>query len=351
MPGPEENTIDENQMFRRNLNETETDDDDFDTSEFRNDNTPAEEIPAPTAPANPPAEQTAEEEKEEEEEDSFNFGEEEEEQAEGDITDEDLASLNAKFGTDFKSAEEFRTALKAQDNKADDKTDEQKLESAETTLDYYQKLVDPQVMNDEGLMRKQYEMVAAQEGKDLNDEDVQYEIENQLQEIIDNRTIGLHAKNLRRDIKELKIDPALNTKQEIVKRKEEAENALKRTRKENIENAVVDIHNSKSFFGINPDKKTLSKVYKSVNSGEFLEKVKGDPKLATELAAILEYREEIYKKSSGLTYSDGLKAAIDAFEKNEENNTASTLTKAQRRGTSGSASTQQGLISALTSDK
>lgn len=154
--------------------------------------------------------QETEEEEKEEDSNELNFEDEEKPAAEEEFTDKDLEAFNKKLNTDFKSSEELKNFL-AKDEKApaDQKTDDELIAEAQSTIDLYQGYVS---MGDEQLMRERLNAQAVASEKDLNDEDVQIEIEEEIQSMIDSKTISLHAKNLRDSLQVNYIDKAKQAK-------------------------------------------------------------------------------------------------------------------------------------------
>ena len=290
-------------------------------------------------------------EDDEDEDEKVTFGddseeEEDEEDEEDDFTKEEIEKFNKRLDTDFKTSEELKEHFKKENTKADDPDkEEEEYEAANSTVEQFSSLME---LDDEALMRRQYETIAVQKGKDINDEDIADEIEDQVQDLIDSKTISLHAKNLRDEIGEKIIKPAESKKTEIETRRAEAKAAAEKTEKEQLESALAEIYQS-NFFGVKTDKKTLSKVYKDVESGKFLEGLQSDKKAQAELAVLLAYKPEVYKKATGLTFSDGLKAATEDFDQKKKENGSTAMTKAQKRGTSGSSDGSKGLLSALLS--
>ncbi len=333
----DENRIDENELFSSNLNDEQEADDDLAQKLFRGDSEGSEDTED--------AEEEEENEEEEEKAETLKFGEEEEEEDE--ITDEELKSFNKKLDTDFKTAQELKDFLKkdAVDPK-DAKAEEDEYQTASDTVDQFTAIVK---LDDEPLMRRQFETIAIQKGKDINDEEVAAEIEDQVQDLIDSRTISLHAKNLRDEINNKLISPALNKKTSIDNQRAEAKAAAEKTDREVLESTLAEIF-QKDYFGVKTEKKVLSQVYKDVSSGEFLRKLGSDKKAQAELAVLLAYKPQVYKKATGLTFSDGLKAATEDFD-SKSKDSGSPMTKAQKRGTSGGSDGSKGLLGSLLSDK
>lgn len=332
--------FDENDVFS---SETEDEENILDEKVYRGD--------TETDPIDDEDEDQDEDDEDEDDEDQIKFGEDEDEDEDDededdDFTKEEIKKFNKRLDTDFKTSDELKEHFKKENAKAEDPDKEEtEYETATSTIDQFSSLLE---LNDEALMRRQYETIAIQQNKDINNEDVADEIEDQVQELIDSRTMSLHAKNLRDEINNKIISPAVQKKTEIDTRRAEAQAAAEKSEKEQLESALAEIYQS-NFFGVKTDKKTLSKVYKDVNSGKFLEGLKSDKKAQAELAVLLAYKPEVYKKATGLTFSDGLKAATEDFDQKKKASSGSAMTKAQKRGTSGSSDGTKGLLAALLS--
>lgn len=268
--------------------------------------------------------------------------------AENKFDEDDLAMFNKKLDKNFKDVEELKAFLDGGDKKDAEKSNVDELEQAENVINHLAPLLDRSVTNDETLMRKEYETIAINSGKDITDEDVQFDIDEQIEKLKDSMTLDLRAENLRKELSRVYND-SKSTKDRIAADKVASEAKMKQTETEETQNAFADIFNREDFFGIKPDKAKLQEAYKKVNSGEFLNRLKTDKKVLAKLAMIEAYENEIHKKaSSGLTYSDGIKAVRDEFKSVKETSSARTLTNAQKRGSAGS-NDNRGLIQSLTS--
>jgi hypothetical protein len=342
-PEVENDAVDVNSFFDFNKDQDEEDleDDmkDFDGFDFK-----------PEAEGS----ESEEEEEEEEEEDDSLFPEEEgeeseeEDEEEVDFTDEDLAEFNKKLNKNFDSVEELKKFLGESDKKETEEKTVDELETAQNTMDYLTPLLDRAQTSDEDLLRREYETIAINEGKDITDEDVRYEIDEKIETLRDTHQIDLRANTLRAELSRI-YSESQQTKTRIEAEKAAQEAQLKQTEKEQMMNAFADISKRDSFFGIKPEKEVIREAYKKVNSGEFLKRLQSDKNTLAKLAMIDAYEKEIHKKaSSGLTYSDGLKATYDEFKGVKDKSSGLGITKAQKTGTAASDK-GKGLISSLTS--
>lgn len=286
-----------------------------------------------------------EEDDEEGEEDDELFTDESEDEIQDDeLSEDELASFNKKLNTDFKTAQELKDFLNKGDQKEAANTEEADYEKASNTLEWYEPILK---LNDADLMREQYKSIAIGQKKDINDEEVQDEIEDQVQELIDSKTLSLHAKSLRDDIQRKVVDPAKEQKSKIEKARTDREVQKKQSEKEEVQNALADIFKSKNFFGLEPDKEKISQAYKDISSGKFLTEIASDRKALAELAMMRLYKEEIYKKSSGLNYNDGIGAVLNDYKAKNKKTGTNPVVAAQRKGSIASSDKSEGLLSAL----
>lgn len=273
------------------------------------------------------------------EDENFLNNEKEEDEENQEDNEIDLEKFNKKLETDFKTIEELKSFLK-KENSSENK-EEKELEEINKQLEIYEPLIK---LDDETLMRRQFESVALQEGKDLNDEDVNFEIEEQIQELKETKTLNLYAKNLREELKNKVINPSIEKKNKIEEAKERRIQEEKKKEEEEIQNNLIDIYKSKQFFGIDIDKEKVKEVYKNVSSGKFLDLISNDKKALSELAMMWFNRDQISKKASGKSYSDGIKSVLDEFSSKKEKD---TIARAQQKGSSGGSSKSKGLINDL----
>lgn len=286
-------------------------------------------------------------EEDEEDSDELNFDDdseeddddsEEENDDENDDDDFDLEAFNKKLGTEYKTKSELKAALNLKEETSEDKKEEEELSNIEATLSMYEPIMR---LSNEDIMRKQYESIAIQKQLDINDEDVQIDIEEKVQLLIDNGTLDLYAKDLRKEIEDKVLSPALEKKKEIETNRIQRENAKRKTEKENLQNAFADFYHTGNFYGIKPDKNKIAEVYKKASGSDFLQKISSDPKLKAELALFVEFKEEIFKKSTGLNYGDGMKAVLDEFKSKKDNVNVSRI---QSKGGSVGSNKSEGLI-------
>lgn len=360
MPETEEQNAPEQQNTGRDPLNFRDADDDFNINEFfefdkdKEDDYAEEDMKdydgvAYQSDPEPETQQSSDDEEEEEEDDLFNdikpldTGEEEEEE----FTDADLALFNKKLGKDFNDVEELKKFLNEGDKKDAQVGNKNELEVAENVIAHLGPLLDRSRTSDEDLLRREFETIAANAGQDLTDEDVQYEIDEKIEKLRDTNQVDLRANALRQDL--LKVyNEHKGKKDKIEAEKVAREAADRQAETEALQNAFAEIARRDSFFGIKPEKDIIREAYKKVNSGEYIKHLQSDKNALAKLAVIEAYEEQIHKKaSSGLTYSDGIKAIRDEFKGVKEKSSGLNLTNAQKRGSAGSDS-GRGLIESLT---
>lgn len=324
----------ENETFSPNFEEENDDDDDWFDNILEKENSIEDDQQE--------FEEEQNENKEEEEDSDLNFNEDENQ--EGDEEEEsdddfDLKSFNEKMNKNFKSQKELKDFLKSKDEKEEVNNDEEIIRTSNQAIEYYTPLLQK---NDKELMHAQYEAIAVSENKDINNPEVQEEIEDKVQSLIDSYELSVQASNLRDKLKDL-VSDAKGKKQEIERKKTDLEKAKDQKRKESLQNKFADIYSNKEFFGVHADKKNIEEVYKKVSSGDFIKELQNDPAKLAEVAMLYNMKEKIHKKASGKTYSDGLKEALDVYDKTKEDK---AISRARKNGSnSGSGSSNSKLVS------
>ncbi len=285
-----------------------------------------------------------EEEEEEEESDDINF-----ESAKNEEELIDLQAFNKQFNTKFTKQEELKDFINKKESTEEASKDDEVIESADNYINLVSPLLkmDRQgryLVGDEALMRKQLEQLAVADRKDLNNEDVQLEITTELNSLIDSGHLKYEAKDLRRSISE-NVKKLTGDKDVITTKRTNATALVQKEFKQDLQKEFIALHGMENFYGMeNINKKLVAEAYRKATSGEFLESLK-DKKVLAELSLMAALKEEIFKKSSGLTYDDGMKAILDEFKSKKKDTPAA---KAQKRGTTANnQDTQKGLIDSI----
>lgn len=251
----------------------------------------------------------------------------------------DLERFNENFGTKFTKQEELKEFLQDKEQKTAEDTNKELYETSENQI----KLLEPTVnLPDEDLMRKQYESIATQNGQDINDNFVMADINEKIEELKDKGTLGLEARDLRRSLDDI-IDKAKNNIKSIDDKKQKFEQEQQENSKKELQKEFAKIYGSEKFYGVDLNKETVEKAYRDAVSGKTIEELSGNKQNLAEFALFSYFKEEIFKKATGKTYSDGIKSVLSEFETKKAD-----LAMAQKRGTSATgADTQRGLIDSV----
>lgn len=274
---------------------------------------------------------------EETEDDDFKFEDSEKATEEQKI---DLEIFNKKFNKDFKSQKELDDFMNVKQEKEESNEDEKLLETATNQIE----LLEPTLaLNNEDLMRRQFETIAIQDKKDINNEDVKIEIEEQIQDLNDKGVLNIQADHLRGQIKNI-YDKSVNDKSSIETKRTEKALEDKKVDNKKLQDEFVKLHGVEDFFGVEVDKKTVGDAYKKVTSGEFIKSLQADKAAMAELALIAEIRDKIYSKATGKTYSDGIKAVLEDYKSKGKDD---VVAKAQKRGSVSSGEGSNKLVNGL----
>ena len=183
-------------------------------------------------------------------------------------------------------------------------------------------------------LAKQY----SQRGKQhlVGSEEFEIELEGEYSEYENNPAMTkLFADNVRRDVKEV-ISQNEQQKNQIVAKREQAEQQKVAENRINLQNGIKAIASSnEGFLGVKITPEVSKKIYNSVISGEFAKTVNSDPNLVAEFATYIEHREEIRKKLGGPSYGEGVKAAVDALLGNNKDARTTPLTQAMTSSSNG----------------
>lgn len=285
------------------------------------------------------------ENKEEDNDDLFKEASSSKEDQNNQQSDFDIEVFNKKFGKNFKSEEEVKNFFEGkQENQKEETTLEDNIAEVSNIVSILQETID---LSDKDLMREQLKNEAKKAGKDVNNEDVQIEIEDELDELESNRVLDTKASLIR-----LKLEQVLNIKNQeknsLISKKQQIISEKENSEKQKLQGALVEFLNKENFYGMKLSKEIVSDVYKEIRSNKFLESIKNDPKELAELALMKRFKENIYKKASGKTYADGMKAILDEFKIREKDN---PIVRAQRKGSSGASDNSKDLIDSILFEK
>lgn len=261
----------------------------------------------------------------------------------------DIEKFNKQFNTNFKKQEDLKDFINSKEKEKETNEEDKKLEEADNTISFIEPFLKTNaqgdyLVNDETLMRKQFEAIALQKGKDLNNSDVIDQIETELADLINSGVLKYEARELRRTL-DSNLKEAKQSKSTIVETRQNREKEEIKSFNESVQKEFLAFHANENFYGVKPSKEKILEAYRNVASGKFLKELGNNRKLIAELALIDVFKEEIFKKSTGLTYNDGMKAIIDEFKSGNKKN---PIVSAQKRGTLGDKDkSQKGLIDSV----
>lgn len=260
--------------------------------------------------------------------DEFNF-ENKQKNEDDDEDDIDLKAFNKKFNQSFKDEEELKSFLNEKEEKEQADKDKEIYEDAVSKIETVSPLLK---LSDYDLMKRSIQHQFMKDGKDLTNDEIQIEIEEEVQSLVDNKIIDIKAESIRSALQKL-VDDATGTKDKIDTAREEAQTAKEKAEREELQNKFVELHGVKNFYGVKLDRKLIEETYRDVVSDKFIKELQADKGAIAELALMSRLKEQIFKKASGLTYSDGLKAVLDEFKTKVEKD---PVANAQKRGGTGS---------------
>lgn len=293
-------------------------------------------------------EQNFDDDEEDDDDSSFGFDDDDNDDGKDEKSDVDIESFNKKFNTNFKTDEELKSFISEKEKATEDSNDERDLENAKNQINFLEPLLKigehGYIVSNEDLMKKDFEAIAIANKQDLNDEDVQLEIQDKIEDLKYKGVLDLYAENLRTKLSNI-VSEANNSKTKIESKKESLRLLEEKTKNELIQNELVSFHSNKNFYGVELDKNVVKDSYKGIVSGEFIKQLQSDPRMLAELSLMFKVKEKIFKKSSGLTYNDGMKAILDEFKSKDKSN---PVVKAQQRSRStAGGDTQKGLIDSM----
>lgn len=281
----------------------------------------------------------------EDEKNEENLFEENEEKPSSDNSDFDIEAFNKKFGKNFKTEEEVKNFFEGKNPEEEKKkTFDDELAEVSNIVSILNDTIN---LKDEDLMREKLKNEARKLGKDVTNEDVLIEIEDELDEMSNRGVLDIKAEQIRFQIQQV-LSIKNSEKQKLVDQKTQIETQKENAEKQNLQGALVEFLNNDNFYGIKLSKEVISEVYKEIRSNKFLDAIKSNPKEQAELALMKRFKEQIFKKASGKTYADGMKAILDEFKLREKDN---PVLRAQRKGSAGASDNSKDLIESILFEK
>lgn len=214
--------------------------------------------------------------------------------------DLDIEEFNKKLGTDFKSIEDIKKSLKAEDVKDELSEEEKNYNVAKSLTESLASILE---YDDETLTKEYFFSIASKEGKNVSSEEVKEEIEDRINVLKDSNTLKDFASNVRMNIKG-SYEKNKSVVDTIDNKRSEREQKTIRERNENLQNAFSDIFKAKEFLGITVNQQDVTEAYKSIKNNSFFDKVNNNPQLVAKLAMFVLREEEIQKRATAPTYSD-----------------------------------------------
>lgn len=263
-----------------------------------------------------------------------------------DDLDFNIETFNKKFGKNFKTEEEVKKFFEEKSNNesAPEKNLDENLFEINNIVSILQETIN---LSDENLMREQLKNEFKKAGKDITDEDVQIEIEDELSAYEEKDVLDTKAEMIRMKLQQV-LTIKLQEQNNLLNKKKQIELEKENSEKQQIQSALLEYLNNDSFYGVKLSKEVISETYKEIRSNKFLESIKNNPKELAELALFKRFKEQIFKKASGKTYADGMQAVLDEFKVREKDN---PVVRAQRKGSSGASDNSKDLIESILFEK
>jgi hypothetical protein len=260
------------------------------------------------------------EEEEEEFDDNVNFEDEDEEEEEekeeesNEFNEKEIEILNKKLGTDFKNAEEVKNLLKSTEKESDSEKEAIEYKVLTNKIGLYDRYIG---MDNENLVRNQLLSQATGDKKDIEDQNVLDEIEEQIQGLHDLNQLDTFAETLRSNLQTQK-DKTQVSIDKIEDKRIETENAIARKNIDNLQNALSDMYIQKEFLGITITKDDVKEVYEDVRTNKFFDRINNNQEMIVKLAMFLKKEEELQKLGNRPTHSDNTKTAFEALTGNQK---------------------------------
>jgi len=228
-----------------------------------------------------------------------------------DNDDDFLKKYNEKFGTTFKDEQELKEAMKSN---VPDKTvkltaeQEQKFEKNNQVLQSLEAA--ERLGNRELLLLHHLGLEKQKMGEDFDREIAESEISEKLNSWDQNGTLEFNASELRKKLNG-EISKIKTENDELNKIKTSEIEKVEKEKLDAIQKEIIDIYKSQDFFGIKLEKDVMNKIYNSIVTNEFSERLNSNPKLMIQLAIMDAYKEEISKRSTRPTADYGRKEVLD----------------------------------------
>ena len=214
----------------------------------------------------------------------------------------ELAELNLKLNTNFKSRAELDAAMKKSDNAGQ----VSEVDDARRHVTYFDKMMK---YDDNKLVYEDKVLTAEFNKQDINDPDVLAVIKAEVVALEEGQMIGYAAQSVRG-----KIQGIINTKSKIVTDYDTAQLALTTKTatqiKEGLQNAVNELNQQGTFMGITLNDNMLMDVYKDVSKNNHIAHLKANPIDAIKFGIFKKYEKEISTLLDKPNFKDGVQAAL-----------------------------------------
>lgn len=218
--------------------------------------------------------------------------------------EKELAELNAKFGSDFKSMNEFKSAIK-ETEQAEVNTEIQKdaewIAYSETALNTY---------DDKKLVLEDLQMKALRSGKDLKNPEVEDEIKSKIEHLEETGFLSYAADNVK-EILKLDLKERKSRIQEFEKQKTKTVEQQMSERKTKVQDSIAEIFKAGTFMGIKPTKEDLIGVYKDVIKNKHISHLENNPEDAIKFALFKKYYPQIEEVLKQPSFNDGVKSTLE----------------------------------------
>lgn len=250
-------------------------------------------------------------------EDIFGLGENQEEKPTPDQTqqkqeDPELERLNKALETDYKSIEDLKKALRGEepaptaDQEALTAQEKEIFEKNNDVINYFAKQKEKPA---EELVFEHLKSIHKKKNNDQFSEDDEEELNDKISIMDTNGTLDLYADNLRTKIDNA-VDKLTRQNSEIQNKQQEFVDKKNIAFKNTLQDSFVDIASKDSFYGVKVEKDDIKETYNDIITGKFYKDVENNPKLIVELAMFKKYKDIIQSKTSGPSYSDGVKDIV-----------------------------------------
>ncbi|RZV65747.1 MAG: hypothetical protein EX254_04700 [Flavobacteriaceae bacterium] len=226
----------------------------------------------------------------------------------------ELDALNKQLGTNYNSMEDLKKALAGEKQEEEISTElpPEKIESYQKNNRNINFLAKEHSKSDMDLVRDtMMRDIRSRNDGEISEDDMDH-IETKIETMDMNGTLDMRADRIREKIQ----NNIEKLKGENTAIEQERNNLIAKANEKllnNVQDHMVSFANE-DFYGVKLEKDKVLDAYNGIKSNDFFEKLGKNPKLMTEVALFLQYRDVIRQKASGPTYSDGVKSVFSELE-------------------------------------